>query len=113
MMKRSKSSESADVFLAISDHSRREGIERLKLEPEQVTNISTAVENCFRPLQISNSARHACLAPYGIVRPFLFYAGGFDPRKNVERAIRAFALLPAELRQQYQFVLGGEMAEGR
>ena len=43
------------------------------------------------------------------MRPFLFYAGGFDPRKNVERAVRAFALLPAEIRQRYQFVLGGEM----
>ena len=93
----------ADVFLAISDHSRLEGIERLNLNSARVTNISTAVESCFRRFDLSASARSACLAPYGIARPFLLYAGGFDARKNVERAIRAFALLPAELRDQYQF----------
>ena len=101
----------ADLFLAISDHSRREAIERLNLDAAQVTNISTAVEGCFRPLDLSVAARDACLAPYGITRPFLFYAGGFDTRKNVERAIRAFAVLPAELRGQYKFVFVGELAE--
>ena len=99
------------MFLAISDHSRREAIERLNLNGAQVTNISTAVEGCFRPLDLSVAARDACLAPYGITRPFLFYAGGFDTRKNVERAIRAFAVLPAELRGQYKFVFVGELAE--
>jgi glycosyltransferase involved in cell wall biosynthesis len=101
----------ADTFLAISDHSRLEGIERLNLNSARVANISTAVENCFRPLDLSASARAACLATYGIKRPFLFYAGGFDARKNVERAVRAFTLLPVELRNQYQFVLAGELAE--
>src|SRR5208282_4131630 len=101
----------ADLFLAISDHSRLEGIERLNLEAARVTSISTAVENCFRPLDLSASTRSTCLASFGIVRPFLFYAGGFDARKNVERAIRAYGLLPAELRGQYHFVLAGELAE--
>ena len=101
----------ADTFLAISDHSRLEGIERLNLDSARVANISTAVENCFRPLDLSASVRAACLATYGITRPFLFYAGGFDVRKDVERAIRAFTLLPADLCNQYQLVLGGELAE--
>jgi glycosyltransferase involved in cell wall biosynthesis len=101
----------ADTFLAISDYSRLEAIERLNLNSAQVANISTAVESYFRPLDLSASARAACLVPYGIERPFLLYAGGFDARKNVERAIRAYALLPAELRNQYQFVLAGELAE--
>ncbi len=101
----------ADMFLAISDHSRLEGIERLNLNSARVANISTAVESRFRPLNLSVSARDACLASYGIARPFLFYVGGFDARKNVERAMRAFALLPVELRDQYQFVLAGELAQ--
>jgi glycosyltransferase involved in cell wall biosynthesis len=97
----------SDLFLAISEYSRREGLDRLNLPADRVTNISTAADECFCRLDISAAAREACLAPYGIVRPFVFYAGGFDPRKNVERAIRAFATLPAELRRQYQFVLAG------
>lgn len=101
----------ADMFLAISDHSRLEGIQRLNLNSARVVNISTAVENCFRQLDLSASARAAFLARRGIKRPFLFYAGGFDARKNVERAVRAFALLPVALRDQYQFVFAGELAE--
>lgn len=101
----------SDLFLAISEHSRREGVDRLNLPADRVTDISTAADECFSRFDISASAREACLAPYGIVRPFLFYVGGFDPRKNVERAIRAFAMLPAELRRQYQFVLAGGLDE--
>ena len=101
----------ADLFLAISDHSRLEGIELLNLEAGRVKNISAAAKSYFRPLDLSASARSACLASFGIKRPFLFYAGGFDARKNVERAVRAFTLLPVELRNQYQFVLAGELAE--
>lgn len=97
----------SNLFLAISEYSRREGLDRLNLPAERVTNISTAADDCFRRLDISAAARAECLAPYGIVRPFVFYVGGFDPRKNVERAIRAFAMLPAETRRQYQFVLAG------
>ena len=101
----------ADLFLANSDHSRLECIKRLNLDAGRVTAVSTAVEGCFRPLDLSDSVRAACLATYGITRPFLFYAGGFEARKNVERAIRAFTLLPVELRNQYQFVFAGELAE--
>ncbi|MGO9327644.1 MAG: glycosyltransferase [Steroidobacteraceae bacterium] len=101
----------ADMFLAISDHSRLEGIERLNLNKARVANISTAVEGRFRPLDFSASVRAACLATCGITRHFVFYAGGFEARKNVERAVRAFALLPVELRNQYQFVLAGELVE--
>ena len=101
----------ADLFLANSDHTRREGIGLLNLEARRVTNISAAAEKRFRRLDLSASARHAFLASCGIARPFVFYAGGFDRRKNVERAIRAFGLLPAELRHQYQFVFAGGMPE--
>lgn len=97
----------SNLFLAISEYSSREGVDRLNLPADRVTNISTAADECFCQLDISASAHERCLAPYGIVRPFLFYVGGFDPRKNVERAIRAFAMLPAQLRRQYQFVLAG------
>ncbi len=100
-----------DVFLAISDHARLEGIERLNLNTARVTNISAAVESCFSRLDLSASARDACLAAYGIARPFLLCARGFDPCENVERTIRAFALLPAELRNQYQFVFVGDLAQ--
>lgn len=62
-------------------------------------------------MDISTPARDTCLAPYGISGPFVFYVGGFEPRKNVERVIRAFGQLPAELRKRYQFVLAGTVEQ--
>ncbi len=103
----------ADLFLANSDYSRLEGIERLNLEAGRITNISAAVDESFHPRNLSMSERDVCLERLGIAQPFVFYAGGFDPRKNVERAIRAFALLPVELRHRYQFVLTGDLAEAK
>ncbi len=99
------------MFLAISDHSRREGIERLHLDADRVTNISTAADPHFRRLNLSPQATDAFLERHRITRPFVFYAGGFELRKNVERAIGAFAALPVELRRRYQFVLAGGVRE--
>jgi glycosyltransferase involved in cell wall biosynthesis len=101
----------ADTFLAISEYSRQEAIECLALDPARITNISTAVEESFRRITVSKSERDGYLLPYGIVRPFVLYVGGFDRRKNVERAIRAFALLPAQVRDQFQLVLAGGLSE--
>lgn len=101
----------SNVMLAISEYARREVVETLGVSSDNVINISSAVSDVIRPPQLSESARLAIYAHYNIVSPYLLYAGVFESRKNVDRLLEAFALLPTPLKQRHQLVLAGGAGE--
>lgn len=97
----------ADLLLSISESSGREAKEHLNFPEHAITNISTACGAQFRPIVLSE-AQHAHLKhAYGISRPFVMYTGGADHRKNLDGLFRAFASLPAEMREAHTLVLVG------
>ena len=98
----------ADLLLAISDYSRQEAIEHLGVDGERVVNISSAQNSQFIPAQ-DNAHALATRTRYGIDQPYILYNGAFDPRKNIERLIEAYAAIPAALQAQYQLVLVGKI----
>jgi glycosyltransferase involved in cell wall biosynthesis len=95
----------ADLLLAISESSRHEAIEYLGFPPERVINAGLGADPQFRPVQLTSAAKHRILTRNGLTRPFVMYTGGFDYRKNMEGLIRAYSLIPAPLRRQYQLAL--------
>lgn len=97
----------ADLCLAISDYTREEAVRLLELPGERVVNISGSTDPQFRRLP-PQAGRSAALAErLGLRRPFVMYTGGFDPRKNVAGLIRAYAQLPASLRDAHQLLVVG------
>ncbi|PMS36910.1 glycosyltransferase involved in cell wall biosynthesis [Trinickia symbiotica] len=104
----------ADYLLAISAHSRLEAIDLLHISADRVINISAAIGDQFKPAPISEeAARELLLAEHGIANPFVLYVpGGFDPRKNLDRLIEAFASLPMSVRDGLQLVIGSKVPEG-
>jgi glycosyltransferase involved in cell wall biosynthesis len=100
----------AQLLLANSEFSRREGIDLLDLPPDRVLNVSAAADERFKPTTLDPQRATRLLARYGIQRKFLMFTASFDSRKNQANLISAFALLPFELREDYQLVLmgGGE-----
>ncbi|WNL45549.1 glycosyltransferase family 1 protein [Dyella sp. BiH032] len=97
-----------DLLLGISESTRTEAIQMLDLAPDKVVNISAAVGANFRQLDKVESAASVG-RKYGIHKPFVMYAGGFDPRKNLETLIVAYAALPASLRETHQLVMVGNI----
>ncbi|MGR4872142.1 glycosyltransferase [Variovorax sp. LARHSF232] len=95
----------ADMWFAISESSRQEGIRYLDLEPERCINVSTAADPQFRIQAVSQEHEQELRQRYGLPRPFVMYTGGIDLRKNIEGLIRAFALLPATLRAGFQLAI--------
>jgi glycosyltransferase involved in cell wall biosynthesis len=95
----------ADLWLAISESSRSEGVERLGLPDGQSTNISCDADKYFQPVEMSAELESAVLKKLGLSRPFVMYTGGIDHRKNIEGLIRAFAKLPAALRKEHQLAI--------
>jgi len=95
----------ADLWLAISESSRREGVNHLDLPDTRSVNISTDADSQFQPLSISAESEQSLRKKYGLHRPFVMYTGGIDHRKNIEGLIRAFAKLPESLRKAHQLAI--------
>ncbi len=95
----------AQLLLAISGHTRSEGMEALQLPAERIVNISSAVDTIFRPRPLGEQETAALRARYGLTREFIMYTGGVDYRKNIEGLIEAYAMLPEPLRRRYQLAV--------
>lgn len=94
----------ADLFLSISDSSRQEGLDILKLPHDCVVNISTDANSEFQPIA-KNAETHKVASQYGLNKPFIMYTGGIDHRKNIEGLISAYSLLPHDVRQKHQLAI--------
>lgn len=99
----------ADMLLAISEFARNEALDLLNIPSGRVVNVSSAASDCFRKLNLAEGKSGQWRAALGIKRPFVFYMGGFDDRKNVSLLIKACALLPADIRRGHCVVLGGRI----
>lgn len=95
----------AQLWLAISESSRREAIDRLGLPDEWVVHISTAADATFKPTVFSSDEERAITSRYALTRPFLLYTGGIDRRKNIEALIGAYAGLPDTVRRDHQLAI--------
>jgi glycosyltransferase involved in cell wall biosynthesis len=112
-LERIKYLKNADLLLAISNHSRIDVIERLGYDASKVFNIYGAASRIFHKNNYDKKKISQILTSYGIKKPFIFYVpGGFDERKNFSRLFKAFAMLPFDLRTNYQLVIAGKVPLG-
>jgi glycosyltransferase involved in cell wall biosynthesis len=92
-----------DLFLAISESTRRDLIAHLQIEPERIVVIDAGVDDCFQA-RSADGAANAILAALGITKPFVLMVGNADWRKNCIGALRMFAALPEPVRRAHQLV---------
>jgi glycosyltransferase involved in cell wall biosynthesis len=100
-----ESLKSADLLLSISESAKKEAHDYLNIEEDRVVNISTAADAHFYPKSIDDAQELEIRKRYNIYKPFIMYTGGMDHRKNIEGLIRAYALLPQDIRQDYQLAI--------
>ena len=73
-----------DLFLHISQHTRADFVSALAVNDKQHVVTPLAASSAFKPYPFPQ-------LPAG--SSYIFYPGGFDPRKNMQRALQAFAKL--------------------
>ncbi|OXI48070.1 glycosyltransferase family 4 protein [Burkholderia aenigmatica] len=101
----------ADLYMAISESSRREVIEYLRAAPGVVVNTSEGADDFFRPLKLTDGQAKALLSKFRIASKFIMYVSATDERKNHLRLIKAFSALPANIREQHQLVFVGKLPD--
>ncbi len=100
----------ADLLLSISEYSRQEGMTALEIGGERIVTISTAHTDNFRLYPPDEAARQAMFSRYSITMPYIMYNGALESRKNLDRLLLAFSLLPSELRRCHQLVFVGKVS---
>ncbi|MCJ7602528.1 MAG: glycosyltransferase family 4 protein [Desulfobulbaceae bacterium] len=101
----------ADLLLAISNYSRQEAIDALQLQPDSAINIAGDADAQFRPIDIPQKQKESLFHRLGIRSDFILYSSVFEPRKNMEGLITAYASFPEPLRRQHQLVITGPIGE--
>jgi glycosyltransferase involved in cell wall biosynthesis len=81
---------SADTVVAVSQFGKWELVKLLGVPEEKVTVIPLAADDCFSA-DMAAADVHAVRRKYGLPSRYLLFVGGFDPWKNVDGLIRAFA----------------------
>jgi glycosyltransferase involved in cell wall biosynthesis len=79
----------ADAIIAVSEATRRDVVDLLRVPPERVTVIPEAVDTQFAPPPADEGRRVA--ATFGVPGRYVLYVGQFDPRKNMDGLLTAFA----------------------
>jgi glycosyltransferase involved in cell wall biosynthesis len=96
----------AQVVLTDSEFVKREIVEVFGLDADRIRAIPIGLDPVFRPMREDETrsalARHALR--HG---EYLLSVGTLEPRKNLERTVRAYGLLPAALRARYPLVIVG------
>ncbi|MBV9492190.1 MAG: glycosyltransferase family 4 protein [Verrucomicrobia bacterium] len=111
-LRRAQSLKQAGLLLAISESSRREAIEKLRIPGDRIINIAAGADPSFYRLEISPEQKSTAMRRFGLQRPFVLYTGGLEPRKNLAGLIAAFSLLPEVLRTGYQLAVAGRLYQG-
>jgi glycosyltransferase involved in cell wall biosynthesis len=78
----------ADRIITVSEFSKQDIVQRLKIPPETVEVIYPGIEPRFR--RVSEQCASAVRSQYGITRDYILYMGIFKPRKNHAGLLRAF-----------------------
>ena len=96
----------ADLILTDSHFSRTEILNYFKLSPDRVITVPLGVDARFRPLDSNHVDQ--ILSQYGLVRGhYALTVGTIEPRKNLERMIKAYETLPLQMRKACPLVLVG------
>lgn len=91
-------------IVAVSETTRRDIIDRYRLDPDRITTIHNGVEEWFSPPD--DAAVDRALEQFGVRRPYFIMVGTIEPRKNHLTALRAFSRLYSE-RRDVSLVIAG------
>jgi glycosyltransferase involved in cell wall biosynthesis len=100
-------SHKADHIVTVSEFTKRQIVDRLRVRPEKVTVIYHGVSSHFRVCDHEEAFRAASSA-LQLRRPYLLYIGALKPHKNLPTLIRAFALLRGRKKVEHQLLIVGD-----
>jgi glycosyltransferase involved in cell wall biosynthesis len=95
----------ADGVITPSEATRADAIRWLNISPDRVRAIHHGVaEPYFNP---SPAEQQAARVAYNLNKPYILFVSTIEPRKNLDRLLDAYELLPATVREEFDLVISG------
>ena len=82
----------AKAIIAVSESTKKDIIELLQIEPERIHVVYEALPSEAR-LNLTSTRRKELVSRFGFTKPYIFFVGTLEPRKNVHRLISAWRML--------------------
>jgi glycosyltransferase involved in cell wall biosynthesis len=98
----------AAAIIAISETVKADILEITGIDSVKITVASNGCRAGFSPMQLVDIQQVRTENTNG--KPYFFYAGAIQPRKNIARLIEAFDLFKTTTHQPHQLLIGGRMA---
>jgi len=96
------------ALIAVSGATRNETLELLDFPGEHIHVVPEDAGAQFAPPDTMGLAEMDALrSRLNLPRPYLFYAGSGEPRKNLTGLVRAYAALPHGLRETHDLAIAG------
>ncbi|HEY6959877.1 MAG TPA: glycosyltransferase family 1 protein [Candidatus Limnocylindria bacterium] len=99
----------ADAIIAVSEATKRDVVDRLRVPDSRVVVIPEAVDVSFAP-PARDVARALVRSRFAVAGPYVLYVGQFDPRKNMDGLVSAFAEAAAR-HPDLRLVVVGELGK--
>jgi len=96
----------ADGVITISHHAKDELVKYTKIDSRKVTVIYNGIDT-LPSKSVTQSSIKDIKTKYAINGEYLLFIGNIEPRKNIQRLISAYRLLPKLLKDRYSLVLVG------
>jgi len=101
----------AQRLITVSNFSKTQIVDYFGIAPEKISVIPNGVnERWFRP--VDHLQLEALLQKYQLPKLYVVFVGTIQPRKNIERLIRAYQTLPTQLRHEFALVIIGRAGWG-
>ncbi|WAM30780.1 glycosyltransferase family 4 protein [Caldicellulosiruptor naganoensis] len=83
-------------MITVSEFSKKDICEFFDYNPSKVFVTHLAPEDIYRPLD-KQEVETILKQKFGIVFPYILYVGGFSPRKNLTRLIKAYNMIKRKI----------------
>ena len=100
-----KAVKKAEMIITVSQNSKKDIIERLRIPEERIRVIYEAADSAFGPVEDKEEIDR--LKEGLSLTKYVLYVGGMEPRKNLVLLLKAFKQLPKELGEGLRFVIAG------
>lgn len=97
----------ADAIITVSESTKRDLVTEYDMPSERVTAVSLAIDEGLDRSVTDDECRDV-LSQYAVEEPYLLYVGTIEPRKNLERLVRAFDQVKSETGCDHRLVIVGK-----
>lgn len=100
----------AAAIVSISEFTKKEIVGVFSVKPDKIRVVMLGLRENVKPVRDPEKLR-AAASKFGLDGPYILYAGHLRASKNVDALIRAYAIMPAELRGKYLLAIAGRKTD--